>query len=335
MAKTQGLTIGGATIPELPFPIEWNPPEGVRILGEYFFEDFDKTQKTTWNHIMNNIQIRSELLSTRQLSFFGKKIIINTLLLSKAWHVATVIPATQETITRINTTIFSYLFANKKPQTPAQDILKLNPSQGGVGILDVKLQQRSLRMNRLRHILDPKSSATWLTLPRLYLGNEILRRNNEWMFFSRPDIPKIVYSDPVIREMNINIPFYLREFLDFLRDHKYRFLIIKQPTTHKLYQMFLKDKAAHLPILSQRYWNGVTNQTLPWNKIWPLTYQSLHKAKYLDTYYWFLTNSLPSGHKMSHSKKPYEDHCRRCHRYETTIHIFLECPFARNVWNNY
>ena len=38
---------------------------------------------------------------------------------------------------------------------------------------------------------------------------------------------------------------------------------------------------------------------------------------------------------MSNSCRPYENNCRRCHRYETTHHIFAECPFVRGVWNHY
>ena len=155
------------------------------------------------------------------------------------------------------------------------------------------------------------------------------------MFLASPTIPKIHYADPLIRYLNINVPFYLQELLDFLRTHKHKFLRIKKPTTHLIYNMFLKDKWAATRVKSQYYWNAVVGQNLPWNNIWKTTYKSLFQAKYLDTYYWFLSNALPSGHKCSVSRKPYEDHCRRCHRYETTYHIFAECPFARNVWNNY
>ena len=335
VAKTQGLTIGGASIPDLPFPVHWNPEGGVKILGVYFHNTFEKTQKTTWEHIKINIENRAESLTTRKLSFYGKRILINLLLLSKAWHVATVIPSTKQTSTQINTTVFNFLFTHKKLQTPSQDILKLNFHHGGIAVLDFDLQQKSLRINRLRHILDQQQNSTWLTLPRLYLGDEILRRNNEWMFLASPTIPKIHYADPTIRYFNINIPFYLREFLDFLRDYKHRFLLIKNPSTHLIYQMFLKNKWATTRINSEYYWNSVVNRTLPWKDIWTVTYKSLHRAKYLDTYYWFLTNSLPSGHTRSTTRQPYAQHCKRCHRFETTFHMFAECPFARNVWNKY
>ena len=151
----------------------------------------------------------------------------------------------------MNSIIFSYLFANKKPQTPSRDILKLDFHHGGIRILDFYRQQKSLRLNRLQHILDPKQTSTWLILPRLYLGNEILRRNNNWMFLA--SIAKIDYADPIIRDLNINIPFYLHEFLDFLRTHKDRFLRIKNPTTHLIYNMFLKDKWATTPVRSEYY----------------------------------------------------------------------------------
>ena len=333
IAKTQGLTVGGAPIPDLPYPIEWNPEGGVRILGVFFHNKFHLTQKTTWEHIVQKMRIRAELLSTRDLSFFGKKININTLLLSKAWHVATVIPATIKTSKAIDSIIFAYLFSNKTPHLPSHDILKLNFHQGGIGVLDFNLQQKSLRMNRLRHVLDKDNKATWLTLPRLYLAKEILHRNNEWMFLE--NYPMIDYADPLVRYMNINMPFYLRELLEFLRKYKYTYLILAVKSTHTIYQMMLKGQAAATRIRSQEFWNTVTRRQLPWNRIWKTTFKSLFKGRYLNTYYKFLHNALPSGQKMSSSKRPYDTHCRRCHRYETTIHIFVQCPFAREVWNNY
>ena len=99
--------------------------------------------------------------------------------------------------------------------------------------------------------------------------------------------------------------------------------------------MYLKDKSITTRLTCQTYWNSVVERRLPWKKIWPLTYKSLYKGKYLDTYYKFLSNALPSGHKMRTSRRPYPNNCARCHRYETTLHIFAECPFARGVWNNY
>ena len=246
---------------------------------------------------------------------------------------ATVIPSTLTTANTIDSIIFNYLFADKKPLKPSRDVLKLNYTQGGIGILDFNLQQKSLRINRLRHILNPNLSSTWLTLPRLYLGDQILRRNNDWMFFQ--SIPHINYEDPIIRYFNINTPFYLQEFLEFLRKYKYGYLLMKTPSTRLIYQMFLKDRAAAIRLTCQDYWNSTVNRVLPWKKIWPLTYKSLYKGKYLDTYYWFLSNALPSGHKMRTSRRPYPNNCGRCHRYETTLHIFAECPFSRSVWNNY
>ena len=156
------------------------------MLGVYFFNKFVKTQKTTWEHVIQKLRIRAENQSTRNLSFFGKKININTLQLSKAWHVATVIPSTITTANTIDSIIFNYLFANKGNQKPSRDVLKLNYKQGGIGILDFNLQQKSLRINRLRHILDPNCTSTWLTLPRntKYSKHDLPYRG--WIYCVRP-----------------------------------------------------------------------------------------------------------------------------------------------------
>ena len=60
----QGLHLPGRanqlklTFPDLPFPIEWNPENGVKILVIFFFKDIDKTQRVTWRRVVEKIQIR-------------------------------------------------------------------------------------------------------------------------------------------------------------------------------------------------------------------------------------------------------------------------------------
>ena len=103
--KTVGMTLGDAPIPDLPFPVRWNPPEGIKMLGIIFHRDFMKTTNATWDLIVQRIQERTSMLSARKLSFRGKRILINSLLVSKAWHAATVIPALKKHVKAINTTI--------------------------------------------------------------------------------------------------------------------------------------------------------------------------------------------------------------------------------------
>ena len=338
-SKTQGLTMGGAHVPELPFPIHWNPKEGMKILGVYFFNDPVMTQRVTWDHILNSMKRRAETMTSRTLSFRGRRIIANTLLMSKAWHVATVIPAPKIISQNINRIIFTYMYNNKLPETIKRDILTLKQHEGGVDILDFDLQQRSLRLNRLSKIVDPQCNTSWLHIPRLYTAQTILLYNTNWPFLSSPNIPKTDFQD--INNAHIHIPPYFREIINFFRDHKPQFLALQdstnlQPiTTHTIYLLLLKHKSAHTPITSQTYWTAAIGRQLPWPHIWKNTYTSLYNNEHLDTHYKFLHNALPTGQRLQHGRGKYNIKCPRCHILETPKHIFTQCTFATQLWDQY
>ena len=335
--KTLGLTLGDAPVPDhLPYPIFWNPPTGVKILGITFHHDPLKTVNATWNSIIEKIQNRAATLTPRKLSFKGKGIIINSLLLSKAWHAATVIPALKKHVIAIEKIIFNYLFDNKLPHKPAQDVLKLRLEHGGIGLKDFDLQQTSLRLNRLRLTLDQTNNAPWTLLTRLYTAADICRHNNDWPFLNSPTVPKINFQDPDNSSLRLRLQPYHLELQEFLRVHKRSFLKLKNPSTSSIYNILLKHKQPHIWITSQTYWNAETERFLPWQKIWKTTYQSLDKSHHLDVYYKFLHNAHATGGNLAQSKKRnYETRCPTCHRFETTLHTFAACIFTRKLWNRY
>lgn len=329
--KTQGLLLGGAPVPNINIPITWNPPGGVKILGVRFFSDPMMTQATTWNEIVRKIRNRAEIMAPRRLSMRGRAILANSMLLAKAWHVATVVPPRSSDITFINVTIFNYVYNYKRPQTIAQDVLTLRLPQGGIGLLDLKLQQLALRINRLRHILDPTQTSTWLILPRLYTAQIIAQHNPEWRFLE--GIPHIDFRDPVTD--CLSTPTYLRDIVNFLRDHKEKFLRLKVIDTHNIYMILLNHRRATLEITGERYWTNTLGRALNWKKIWKTSYQSLYTSPHLDTWYKFLHNGLPTGERMSKSRGRYAVNCAACHQYETTLHTFFLCTYAETVWNRY
>ena len=131
---------------------------------------------------------------------------------------------------------------------------------------------------------------------------------------------QIDYADPIVQALNINMPFYFREMIEFVRKFKARFLLLKEVSCHSIYQMKLKDQTASTRIRSQQFWDQ--------EKLGPR--ETIHGAS---------CGNLRTGHCKGENtltpKEPQETRCKRCHKYETTLHIFAQCPFAREVWNNY
>ena len=329
--KTKGLLLGGAHRPILNESIEWNPPEGLKILGVRFFVDPMMTQTVTWNEIGSKIKSRAELLSARSLTMKGRATLANALLLSKAWHVATVIPAPRTIISSINTTTFNYIYNGKQPHTIAWNELTLRVPQGGIGLLDVHLQQQALRLNRLQHILDPTQAHTWLIIPRIYTAQTIARHNEEWRFLDT--FPHIDFEDRF--NDHIATPPHLQELSTFLRSHKERYIQLKEKSTHTIYQHLLTVRRSTLTITGERKWNRALGRQLNWAKIWKTNYQALMTSKHLDTWFLFLHYALPTGERTNRVRGRYATQCPRCGVYETTLHVFWECDIASSLWNRY
>ena len=330
-SKTKGLLLGGAPRPTINQTIEWNPPEGLKILGVRFFTDPKMTQTVTWNEICSKIKSRAEMLSARKLTMRGRAILANSLLLSKAWHVATVIPAPRVTVSAINSATFNYIYNGKQPHSIAWNELTLRVPQGGIGLLDIHLQQQALRLNRLQHILDATQAHTWLIIPRLYTAQALARHNAEWQFLST--VPHIDFDDPV--NDHIATPPHLQELPTFLRYHKRKYLQLKEKSTHTIYQHLLNEKRSTLTITGERKWATALGRRLNWTRIWKTNYQSLLTSKHLDTWFLFLHYALPTGERTDTTRGRYATHCPRCGVYETTLHLFWGCDIASQIWNRY
>lgn len=73
--------------------------------------------------MLNWQQTHISKLSSRQLSFFGKAIILNTLILAKTTFLSNVFPIPENVLTQIHKNIFNYLWQNKKQEPIARKTL--------------------------------------------------------------------------------------------------------------------------------------------------------------------------------------------------------------------
>ena len=69
-------------------------------------------------------------ITTRTLSLNGKAIIINTLILAKTTFISNVFPIPEETLSKIYTILFNYLWYNKKPEPIARKTLFVPKDKG-------------------------------------------------------------------------------------------------------------------------------------------------------------------------------------------------------------
>ncbi|KAK4508886.1 uncharacterized protein ATC70_013509 [Mucor velutinosus] len=94
----------------------------------------------------------TNIYGSRKVSLYGKANIANTLILSKLWHVIRVVSLPQEVLKKIKSTIYQFVMSGLFPSLKA-DSFFLPRDQGGLGLIDIGAQQKSLQFRYLRVLL--------------------------------------------------------------------------------------------------------------------------------------------------------------------------------------
>ena len=120
--KTKGLLIQTNNIARIcqKYPITWCTDEIVWILGVHFKSDYEHTKYFNIQACIRQMEECGKTQSQRNLSFKGKKIVINTLTLSKLWFIVNVFPIPKNLISERNKIIFGYLWKGSaaEPRAP-------------------------------------------------------------------------------------------------------------------------------------------------------------------------------------------------------------------------
>jgi hypothetical protein len=256
---------------------------------------------------------------------------INTLALSKIWFVGNVFPINQITTKKIKKETSKYLWQSNHAEPVKREILNLPTYKGGLGILDVQNQCLALRIKHIFNILE-NANPHHLHYVQKYilaysLTNFAKKSYPKWMFLTRNDSPKSLEPNP----------YYYKDIIDTLKKHNTIFNLTQKSSKH-IYN-HLTNGNAKTPIHRiERLWEEKLQRNLHWPQIWQRNFVSYAQGPSKNTLWRIYTDSLPTLEKLKKWRKNRgkgNDHCKTCHKQETTLHPFIFCPVARNVWKNF
>ena len=321
-AKTKGIHINHDENINLhcSIPVDWNK-EDTKILGIIFTPNQVANRALNWKKVIENIEKRAKIMKTRSLSLKGKALIVNTILLSKAWHVGRVYMPTTEAIRKIQKIVFQYIWA-KSHEPITRETLFQPCKKGGLGLLQIKNQCAALQikdyfqLNMLRApfwtqyaiFWNSKQlkliSSFWSQLPEytLYRRNKPIQHNLLLQYLAK--------INPIDLNPNLNVK-------------KIRELIMKEDETE------YPKKSARDQIEKDF---GVK---INWEKALKSNFTTLGSPKHANIFFRILHNAVPA---LTIVKKWYRDAnmntiCKVCGiEDETPAHIFL-CPVWKEVWD--
>ena len=158
--KTKVVWFGCENPPKITFlphlPFEWNP-KTFTILGVEFTTNLENITDINIRKKLTEMQKDLNSWSNRDLTPLGKVTVIKTLIISKIVHLLTTLPTPSiKIMNEINTMLYNFLW-NGKPDKMRRSLAKQKMSEGGIGMIDVSLFDKSLKLTWIRRFFKHQS----------------------------------------------------------------------------------------------------------------------------------------------------------------------------------
>ena len=228
--KTEAMWIGNFSYrKETLFGFKWS--SAIRFLGIYIGYDTEETHRYNWINKLETFQKTLDCWRTRDLTIFGKMVIVKTIGLAKLIYSATMLEAPENVCNQLEAMIDNFIWKGRKRRL-RKEILQMPVCEGGIGQIDIKSHFEALKASWVPRLLKD-SDAIWSFIPQYYLnkfGNNFAILNFHFLNVSQfPLIKKLpmFYQEVILsylRSKGGNKPVCKADFLDSIVWGNYHFM---------------------------------------------------------------------------------------------------------------
>ena len=322
-----------------PTPFEWsNTSLPHKLLGLYV-ENIDCTNQNLESkiHKLRNI---TAAWRHHDLSLKGRALVINGLLTSTLWYLATNFHFPAWAVQEIEDIVYSFLWDHKRPLLN-RDVLSLPIAEGGLNLCRITDNIHALPLNTLKRLLTP-DKAFWkiftshfLRLTHMPLGKYTLALNYTLHHIDRHippfhrDLLTAWHTHADYRQ-RIHPPITLP---DILKEPLFHNALISANNAPLLHSDWIK--AGVLSIENICY--SVIPGFLPPHfntTFWKTIYPKLATNKQGDVNWKITHHILPTALSLHRAAVYNTPHCPHCQTIENTEHLFIHCQFTQTFWTN-
>ena len=324
--------------------------KGIRILDIDWYTTPECRYIQNYGPLIIKIIDRIKVLKSRRLSLKGKALVLNTLVLSKLWYIAAVLPLFTHSentphpthpvnyLTEINNIIKDYLW-NRNPEAPpplSREILQKPRNSGGLGLLNVARQSIALRAKQWNQVLDQTTQESPGTrLARYFLANRVnaLPTCTRIAFLSRhgETVPPINrHRGPFL---NVNKGY--RDIADVIRNHP---TLIENPAVQVTCKLAYKKLCSRdtATVRGDERWASLGYSLPAWQNGWQALNINFHqdilwKVRHIILNRYYERNVQRTLEVPSANCKYCMDRSRSI-VFDTHIHSLYHCPQAQRAW---
>ena len=150
-----------------PLHLKWlHSP--VKILGIHVSYDEKGNNQMNFNHKLQKLQTNLDMWRARDLTLFGRVLIIKSLGLPQLIYSVSNLDVPREIISTIKTKLFNFLWKNKRDKIKRTGLYQ-DRDKGGIRMTDIETMTKALRLAWIPRLLTP-GRKNWKTVPDYYLG---------------------------------------------------------------------------------------------------------------------------------------------------------------------
>ena len=149
-----------------PLNLKWMRSP-MRILGVHVSYNERENNELNFNLKMRKMQTNLDIWRARNLTLFGKVMIIKSLGLSQLVYSASTLNVPGDITSILKTKLFSYLWNNKKDKIKREGLYQ-DIHKGGMRMVDIEIMFKALKLAWIPKLLSP-GNPNWKTIPDYYL----------------------------------------------------------------------------------------------------------------------------------------------------------------------
>ena len=323
--KCQGLWLGSWQHRlDAPIAIRWTSLK-IKVLG--VFSGNGNLDEANWRPRLEAVENCLSSWRSRSLSFQGKALVVNALVLSRIWYVASLIHMPPWVLKKLNTLCFKFFWSGKKDLV-ARAVVCQPLDSAGLSVVHTEFKTHGLLVQWVRRFVT--SPNAWVSLMTFW-------------YFDRFGASAIeVFSSPFDFEPSLLPPFYRSLLLawrvvgGFYSDSLNSLAIgshtdashsVVSLTCKFVYNFILSSKAVS-PHCIEKF------RPVFGDLHWPVTWKQLtflpldHKVTDLN---WKVCHGvLYTAARLSSFAYNYPTACFCGHLLESSDHLFFDCPLARS-----
>ena len=323
LSKCKGLWLGawnGRT--DSPVAIDWSSCS-IKVLGVFLGPG--NVEDANWRPRITAVENVLNSWRQRSLSYHGKALVINALVLSRVWYVASLVHVPRWVSAEINSLIFKF-FWNGKRDLVARRVVVQPCSLGGFSVVDFQLKVCSLHVQWIRRfVLSPSPWVSFL----VFWFSSVLNAS-----------PDVVFSAPAAFSPDALPPFYRSLVLAWRACNGSsqssslginpgpNFLPAVSMSAKSVYSFLLSVNVSSphcvvkfFPLFGSLYWSATWRQLFFFSSdrpvidlAWKVSHGVLYTAERLSSF----------GYNIS-------TRCFCSDPVESLLHLFFHCPLATSV----